>query len=99
MSDSGRFRRYAAECLNFANDESMSEGDRQSFIEMARTWTQAAAAHIDVTVPEIVSEITEVKATSKNSEARIPGKHRRTRRAPTRQRGTGTMAACVPDEQ
>jgi hypothetical protein len=62
MLDSEECRKYAAECLDFAKN-STNETDRKTFLDMARTWTQAAARIDDgVTVPEIVTEITEGKS-------------------------------------
>jgi hypothetical protein len=42
MSESELYRRYADECLSFAK-EAPSDDLRKTFVDMARTWVQAAA--------------------------------------------------------
>jgi hypothetical protein len=41
MPNPDEFRRYADECLNSARD-AKSDAERKAFLDMARTWTQAA---------------------------------------------------------
>lgn len=41
MPTPDEFRRYADECLHSAR-EAKSEAERKAFLDMARTWTQAA---------------------------------------------------------
>jgi hypothetical protein len=41
MSKSDQFRRYAEEAMRSA-DRSKNQEEKESFIELARTWTEAA---------------------------------------------------------
>jgi hypothetical protein len=41
MPTPDEFRQYADECLHSARDAT-SEAERKAFLDMARTWTQAA---------------------------------------------------------
>ena len=51
MTDAKLFRQYAEEFLGFAKT-AKTEGERKTFIDMARTWTQAAMqADDNVTLP------------------------------------------------
>jgi hypothetical protein len=43
MTEASEFRRYADEALRLA-EKSKTETERRSLLELARTWTQAAAA-------------------------------------------------------
>jgi hypothetical protein len=41
MTTTAEFRQFAEECLRFA-EQAKTEQERKAFLDMARTWTQAA---------------------------------------------------------
>jgi hypothetical protein len=41
MTTTAEFRQFAEECLRFA-EQAKTEPERKAFLDMARTWTQAA---------------------------------------------------------
>jgi hypothetical protein len=51
------YRKYAEECLRWACDAGSDE-ERKAFLDMARTWTQAAAQHDSAFAPVLNANMT-----------------------------------------
>jgi hypothetical protein len=54
MTTPDEYRHFAEECLRWARDAETNE-ERKAFLDMARTWTKAAAQASGEAVPDIMA--------------------------------------------